>query len=44
MLFTIFKAKLKHLFDISQAFLIGLTLSMGFWNKRFAMPKPCSQH
>jgi hypothetical protein len=33
-LFAILKTKLKYLLDISQALLIGLPLSMGFWNKR----------
>jgi len=34
LLLAVFKAKLKHLFDISQAFLIGLSLSTGFGNER----------
>ncbi len=35
-LFAAFNAKLKRLFDISQAFLIGLALGTGFWNQRTA--------
>ena len=33
---AILKAKLNHLFNVSQAFLIGLALGAGFGNKRAA--------
>jgi hypothetical protein len=35
-LFTVFKTKLECLFNISQAFIIGLALGMRFGNQRAA--------